>query len=335
MNPAKITYPFEGADTVNSAMDDVFNIFPDHYPKLVGETDNGWVLQLEWPVVPEWYVDKGVFNQANALWGLLPHQIASYYQESKLAHRIDFVFSMFHSRAVIASVKANKRLDTVLKTIVHIDDHDDLMPSQLFPLGDTIENPFDLVSNLSFDDTKSVVSAIDKGCINMGNFLTTYLLFNPDGKLIVVNPKNKKTCGWLHTESIESPYAKGSVTQMGLYLDDKKKPGFWRYERTPKVPKSVEGTNNDKIWLDIDLDVFCNRYERDSALENKQGNLREKKIMRNKVKKIFTDLNDTLWLHRVEAISIAVSPGFFPSDYWGEIVPEVLNQITELFDHSQ
>lgn len=75
--------------------------------------------------------------------------------------------------------------------------------------------------------------------------------------------------------------------------------------------------NNSAILLHIDCDAFSNRYNLDTnwnpATVSIDFNLKEIKVKINEMMEYFSKLPNSIFLN------IALSPGFFPAEYWEEI----------------
>jgi hypothetical protein len=39
------------------------------------------------------------------------------------------------------------------------------------------------------------------------------------------------------------------------------------------------------------------------------------------------ELNHAAWITKIEAVSVAVSPGFFPAEYWAEVISTICEGI--------
>src|SRR5258708_18860249 len=157
-------------------MDVLFNLFPDHYPHLVAEHESNWEFTLLWPIQEDCFVDPKALTTAKHLFNLNPNQIAPYYQIEHCGE-VTFVLSMFHSRAILAPVYASQYFPNYFSCIIHVDDHADLMGTVLCST-DTPGKLYDTFFHQVIDicDPVSVITAIDSGIINKGNFLTSYLL---------------------------------------------------------------------------------------------------------------------------------------------------------------
>jgi hypothetical protein len=86
----------------------------------------------------------------------------------------------------------------------------------------------------------------------------------------------------------------------------------------------------DAVWLDVDLDVFCNRYDGDSDRATFEGNHAEQAFMQQRIETFLDQLASATWIDKIEAVSVAISPGFFPAQYWEYAIPAVCNGIERI-----
>ncbi len=106
--PPQIVWPRQMGDNVNPAMDRIFEIFPDKYPVLVKEADEAWTFDLTWPRHLLEPIDLALPERAQACYGLQLEHLADYLEVQRYG-QVDFVFSMFHSRAMLAPALAAAR----------------------------------------------------------------------------------------------------------------------------------------------------------------------------------------------------------------------------------
>lgn len=323
--------PKDGLIDRQSIMNQLIDLFPDRCPFLTSETGIDWKFELRCWEDKRWYVDPQVFSVAKKLWGLDSNGISSFYQIEYLGE-IDFVFSLFHSWALVAAVHATQRYNYIpFSYVIHIDAHNDLMPLALSRSGispqvdDTI---FSVAVNLL--DPLSIIDAINRGIISKGNFLTAYVLGAPSCKVIHVKEDVVAKELWLSEKN-----ALFSLSQMvfkGTELAIQHQPTVsgWRFRQVNRLPQNLPTYPETRVWVDIDLDAFCNRYDGDSDRSNLLGNSYEKYSMLEKIDRFLDQLSKASWLSFVKAVSVAASPGFFPSEYWEYAVPKVQQGVREL-----
>jgi hypothetical protein len=304
-------------------MDQLFALFPDHYPQLIYENATEWVIGLDWSEDEKWYVDPELTRRAAAMLHCGLKQVAEFV-EVEYFGRVPIVFSMFHSRALFAPALASIRSGVShCDAIVHIDAHDDLMGIML-----KYENLQWLASTtgeaLDLDSIESLESAIRVGTVHKGNFLTCYLLMKPPGTVFHVY--EPFTAGGFCLSAMETTFAcaGNSLSGINLGVPCKDARDGWRVEELPTLPLKMRG---ESVWLDVDLDGFCNRFDGDSNRAQIGGTAEERDLMLGRIKRFLNSLGASSWRRRVKAVSIAASPMFFPSEYWDEVVPAIKSGI--------
>ena len=317
-------------------MDDLFFAFPDHYPHLLSETAEDWIFTLRCPLDPLWYVDPSVAVKAQELFGVAMEDLPLFYRRTQCG-RADFVLTLFHSRALLAPTYAARRLTEKHRfQIVHIDDHDDLMAPLL-----SVNDSRDELSNTALGcrvtrtEPESVNRAIDCGVISKGSFLTAFLLMNvPPGHLFHVRENMKDKESWLLPISMSYSVGGMLLERTGVDFHDAEVNGSWCFSETGKLPMEITCAANDRIWLDVDLDAFCNRYDGDSDNRFKPATAHENEETFRRIESFLAQLADARWVSRIEAVSVAISPSFFPSDYWADAVPRVCEGINAIVARS-
>ncbi len=331
MKSRHITIAHKDVKDANAAMDLLFDLFPDHYPIIFSEDSNSWTFNLHWPPYPRWYIDSNVVPLAYELYNLQIEAIASFYQTQKLG-KVDFVFSMFHSRALIAASSAQCRRHGVpLSHIIHVDAHTDLMPPVLYSsnLTRTLCDPI-FYHEVNIAVPESVIAAIDLGSISKGNFLTTYLLATSPGKLIHVCETLEEREASLVPTVLDFNLAGRHISRMGVSIQKEISPECWQFQQTRFLPRNLSLKKDDTVWLDIDLDAFCNRYDGDSCKRLQKMTSAEHVELVQRIARFLQALSHADWISHIEAISIAVSPGFFPTDYWNYTIPTICNAVKRI-----
>jgi hypothetical protein len=323
-SPIKIVFPRAAASDANSAIEQLFEVFPDHEPSLSSEMEAYWTFQLNWTSDPHTFVDSGVSSTAESLYGLSRSEIGGF---RELHHwgNCDVVISMVHSWALLAPARAiSRRGNYPLPWIVHVDDHTDLMALMLEPLsrsGSLQDHIFEEALDLGNPD--SVVAAVTRGVISKGNFLTAYLLAYPGCRAIHVGRQLTEQEFRLsqRTEAVEVGGRR--FEQNGFLLEPSSIQEPWTFRQTRSLPLDLPVKEQEGVWLDIDLDYFCNRYNGDSDRRLEVALPGERDDVIQRVDQFLERLNGAAWLEKVEAVSVAVSPGFFPAEYWAEVIEKV------------
>jgi hypothetical protein len=325
----QVVYPKSAARDQDAAIDELINAFPDHEPVPVLETDDAWHFRLAWTSDPL-FVDPGVSQAAERLYGLSWPGIGGYREVHRWGGR-DVVFSMVHAWALLAgSMAVNRRGGRPLGHIVHVDDHTDLGPSMLQPLpeaGMLRDEVFD--SEIILADPDSVVAAIRRGAVNKGNFLTAHLLGYPASVVYVGERLHE---GEFHVVGeTEAATLGGRSFARARFRLDPAGPAEGTFRQTRVLP-DVAAADGAGVWLDVDLDYFSNRYNGDSDNFSAVPEPGEHELVMRHVGRFLEELSSVNWLAEIEAVSIAISPGFFPADHWADVIPAVRDGIRRILE---
>jgi hypothetical protein len=327
----EIAYPRSAAPTANAAMDELFERFPDHEPELLVETDDEWRFRLGWTSDPLTFVDPGVAKAAASLYGLALPEIGGYREVHRWAGR-DVVFSMVHAWAMLAAALAvSRRGGRPLRWVVHVDDHTDMGELALQPTGtEGVLTDVVFGRGLVLADPDSVVSAVRRGVISKGNFLTAYLLGHSGARVTHVGlGLEDGTFELVHAE--EPGTLGGRSLPRGRLLRERSAIGAGRFRRSGELPVEVPAPG-EGVWLDIDLDYFWNRYDGDSDKLGRQAEPGERDEVMRRVERFLAELSRAPWITAIEAVSIAVSPGFFPADHWATVIPALRDGVREILE---
>ncbi|HEX2095151.1 MAG TPA: hypothetical protein VHG28_22315 [Longimicrobiaceae bacterium] len=303
-------------------MDQLFDTFPDHQPSLVSESADGWTFELCWTSDPQTFVDPGVADTAARVYGLRLPNLGGYREVTRWGVR-DVVFSMVHAWALVAPALAvQRRGGKPLAWVIHLDDHTDLMAPAVEP-GGRLGLLRDRIFGIDIDvaDPASITAAVERGTVSKGNFLTAYLLAYPGCQVVHVGERLAERSFALQPrkEAVDLGGVRFPRTALPLTRDPE--PGTPAFRQTRTLPPELPSQGEGGVWLDIDLDYFCNRYDGDSDLRERTAAPGETGAVMARVWRFLAELGHVRWLGQVEAVSVAVSPGFFPADHWAEVVP--------------
>ena len=330
-SPLQITWPRCAAANSGTAMSQLFDLFPDHDPQLRRENRSGWTFGFDWPAHLLAYTDPKLADSAHRNYGLELRDLAGY-MEVRRCGRADFVFSMFHSRALLAPSLAMARTGRSMRSVIHVDAHTDRQAPLLSKggTGTLVNEAFS--RHCCLDQPESVTKVIDAGLVHKGSFLAAYMLAVPEGELFHCWEEAKLCSCRLAHASGEVIIGGRRIAHDYLVSSSASGPEMWQCHTGVALPDSMAnptGEQGNGVWLDVDLDAFCNRFDGDSDRQKQQGSMRELKELRTRVQTFLRQLRAAAWRTRIEAISVAASPGFFPSEYWEEVIPAVCDGIED------
>jgi hypothetical protein len=93
-------------------------------------------------------------------------------------------------------------------------------------------------------------------------------------------------------------------------------PAMFVTETAPITPLPGDGP----VLLDIDMDFFCNFFDDSSS---QPGNVPGTREVVEQIHRLEEFLSEALAGRQVELVTIALSPGFYPSILWEETFPLV------------
>jgi hypothetical protein len=284
-----------------------------------------WILTLEWPRDRERYVDPRL-EEGLAWWGTdvrgIPH-----------AHRRQgrTTFSLFDTWGLYSwsrwwsggGKEAAAAADGV--TILHVDDHADLMAPRLFQddggLVDAITG-----SRFDIDQPSSVASAISSGAVGMGSFMTPFLCSGVPVQLRHLRQAHpggrwRLEAGHVADDLLGAGRKRPSIN---LIADGAPWPRASEVAVSENLGEWLDGLSPNPTLLHIDLDYFSNRFNGDTDWANAPRRLDPSlDVVLAGITGLFRALADHDVSRRIEDVAVAYSPGFFPAEFWPSIDGEL------------
>lgn len=330
--PTEIIFPRQAARDLQGAMDQLLERFPDHEPRLVQEHIDSWLFGLVWRSDQE-TIDPSVVRVAEELYGLKAGEIGGFCRAYNWRGR-SVVFSLVHAWALIAPAAIHQgAAETPINWVIHVDDHTDLMELIVRPSGKAgalVDQISDAMIYLNNEE--SITSAIWRGALHKGNFLTAFVAGNPDCKVVHVKRFAPASDFALLEYSPTIEVAGRGVRGYGLRRNTSRggETAVWFQRRS--LPRELPLASGGGVWLDIDMDFFCNRWNGDSDRRGVSTPNAEAARIDKRIGRLLRDLSRATWLPDVLAVSVAVSPGFFPSEYWRTAVASLENGLKSIFE---
>lgn len=216
--------------------------------------------------------------------------------------------------------------------LLHLDDHRDMMMPRIGTRMDGQLIDYMTGDRVDFQDPTTISSAIISGAIGKGSILTPliwtipkvhvrHLCFRPHQGITY---QIEKVCT---QDDILFPTA----NRIGLKFEDTD------WETLSDRSNYVVSPNID-IWLDqlpdkapiflhFDLDYFNNRFDGSSSWKEGTGRSFELDLATQleQLRKIFESIRKNHLFSRIVDVSIGISPGFYPAEFWKPMV-EALTQ---------
>lgn len=293
------------------------------------QTDH-WKLTTFTPDKSEYFIDPCLDNSLLNWFEPISIDKISEYKRFYKNCMISFVDSWsLYYWSLIGHFLGN--LQTRRLNLVHIDDHKDHDTPLIYEKQD---NYFSLLTDkpVSFSDPKSIESIIQEKAVSMGSFIAP--LIHAVNTAAVIHLK------YSHSKNIDDfclqPYfIKDSLLRPGaprpslrlIKKDNKAERSSIKHSYTvsSNIDQLLDYADKDEIcFLHVDCDAFNNRYNGSSSWTRSHPSI---------------DLNLTQIRHEIEQLfhkvsqkftktylNIAMSPGFFPSEYWKEILQFLLSR---------
>lgn len=201
--------------------------------------------------------------------------------------------------------------------IFHVDDHRDLGSPRLLMRDDRF---VDMITGaaVSVWQPDSVLGSIESGALGMGSFLTPFLhqLPHVEVRHLCQPPKVRGTTRYTFRATTEpDSLLAPSKLRPAIALDASLRLGQGTYQITCDKDEWSDGVRGASALLHIDMDYFNNRYDGDSDWLAKSDRLDPP------IEHIFGEIQDMVTALRqsgavIEDTVIALSPGFFPSEFW-------------------
>lgn len=215
-------------------------------------------------------------------------------------------------------------------TIIHIDDHSDLMSPFIKKYNG---NYIDMITNkvIDFSNPLSVLNSVKSGAITIGSILTPIVFDVDDIKILHLKQNAIKEYKNIIKTTIYDDFINNSK-RISVNLDHVQKIGFDNiYLKTNNWDDIyLELDFNSDIIVHIDMDYFNNRYNGSTSWyeENNIHNptfSKQKKYIIDVCKNI-KKINE---IKPIKFILIGISPSFYPAEYWKQGLLYLLKQLKE------
>jgi hypothetical protein len=295
--------------------------------------DDCWELELAWPDAAERHVDPAL-DAGLKLWDSIARsEMATARRRSGRVLRALYDTWTLHSWSEWHAKSPLREGDML--TILHIDDHRDLMPPRLFRRGDRWVDPI-AGRDFEFDKPESVRSAVESGAVGMGSFLTPVLHRFPeaDVRQLTQAPKVRSTTDRLIEltvcyDNLLEPGAERPAVSIETAVEGV---GPGRYRITDDPERWVENTRPGPILLHVDMDYFNNRYDGDGDWQGRPDVLDPpRSLVLSQIDRITETLRVAGLVERIADAVIAYSPGFFPAELWEEADRRLEGGLEELY----
>ena len=225
-------------------------------------------------------------------------------------------------------------------TILHLDDHDDLMTPRVLVGADAWLDP---ISGLEVDLWRpdSVESAVRSGAIGIGSFMAPILHLFPSIHVrhlcSTEYAKNRQGPHVIHPVSVlDELLAPGSlrpgvkVRRVGDEAEAARTGGH-PYLVTDDLGEWVKDLPRGPVLVHVDMDYFNNRFNGDSDWVD-DGPKYDPPLadVLGRIDQVFNALDRGGVAERVVDFAVALSPGFFPADLWAPSISRIEMHVDRL-----
>ena len=277
-------------------------------------------INIDWPDYKEYYIDPDLY-QGLAWWDsqLLVKDIPFAKKE-----QCGYQLSLCDSWTLYAWSKWLKYNTNPLKKIVilHLDDHRDCMTPLLYVTDDF--KYVDALTKHQVDlfEPDSVAEAIKSGAIAVGSFMPLFFHYCQNIELRHLLPSHRMEKsfkkGFMQNSLINDNLLGISLNRPAVIFEAQGSLSNNRYAPTENLDEFLTGIPTDsEILVHIDMDYFNNRFDGDSDWIHKEftHNPDEAKTLAN-IYSVFNRILEIIPQGQLKDITIALSPGFFPAEYW-------------------
>jgi hypothetical protein len=303
----------------------VRDIWKDHPVSIVSESAHEWCFRAcsGWPMTP--FPDDNAEEVAQAMFGLDISQINAFHHAEYWANGRFYVLSLSHCWALWAWSYALQRLTEPL-TLVHLDAHADLEIPALVCSDAAGRFTAPVGSHcLNLTESASVASFIEHGFIGVGSFIVPLVFANPNCHFVHVEPIEPRPraprLAYLEPRRVAHQSLFGVHERPAAVIESE---GKQCYLRLSNLDDLARLDPYGSVLLDIDMDYFCNPFEAEEK-NGGGGNISCHcwEEIEQAIARVTTVLQSSMWGEYVRIVTVALSPGFFPSRYWAAALANI------------
>lgn len=281
-------------------------------------TENGEQvsLRLEWPSEADRHVDPGL-QSGLAWWGrdvTLASMWSAFWRDDQILTALYDTWTL-HSWSEWLTRTCKEYAENVI--VLHVDDHRDLGAPRLFKQGDSF---VDAITGkyVSLREPNTVRHAIESGALGMGSFMTPFMHEIPTACIrhLCQPPKVYQTVEHcLKLTNLRDTFLQVDADRPAIEFLPTEEKFSGNYLATPNTRSWIENIEGRPALVHIDMDYFNNRFDGDSAWQERSNRLDPSlTVIFDKIDELIDALASSRAI--IEDITIAYSPGFFPGEYW-------------------
>lgn len=293
--------------------------------------DNKWQVIAFLRDSSDFFVDPNIEKGLHEWMTSISFESMSFYKLFYKNSMLSFndSWSLYYWTLVLNWLKTNK---LPLKKIIlfHIDDHTDL-DTPLIAKSDYEANYRCLLSReiVTLKEPHSIATAISKKSLGIGSFIAPLLHQMPFVDIFHLKYSHSQPLKEMGIEcSFESDQLleKGALRPSLKLVDSSAKHSYILSSNHFELIQRI--SNDSIIFLHIDCDGFSNRYNGDSNWDRKSFYIdMDLSEIKEKISELFKDLEN---ISNPIYMNIALSPDFFPSEYWKEVSLHIFSEAEAL-----
>ncbi len=321
-------------DLRNKSLDNLYdNYFSDH---LIKHTNSGILCDIQLTRNNElfYYVEKNAdyFKEIKELFPVFYKSLLPFYfcwDENSLLCLND----SWSSLGWIDIIHKKKLQDTEEIALIHFDSHQD-MANPLIGINRHTGEYFDLLRGAPISKEKlfDFFVAIAIGSIGISNYISILPMFFKKVNVFYINQfkgcfkKYRYKVDFIE-DSVFSARYPNILRMKNIYGDLERGTD---YPHTRFESRSIEEViehipSNANILLHFDMDYFNNFLDGSAEKYRKTENLRSTEEQSNQIKTV-SDILGSISKNIIHT-SIGLSPGFFPSKYWGSSTKNLVSAL--------
>ena len=296
-----------------------------------------WRISLQKPNCADFFIDPDIKRNAE-MWGRISklHEISCFYRN------IGKVFESFNDNWTLLSWakqweeynKATPLHPHQTLTILHLDDHEDLMSPRIRISG---EQMFDMITEkeIILNDFKGLESALISGSIGIGSFIPPFLFSLKDVNIQLRHLSERyvdkpSSIQEIYIDTVDDNFlmnGKGRLSLNRVNIDTfEESDSKHCYYVTSCMDEFLLNIPDGPIFLHFDMDYFNDRFDGCSDWLTK-GRCHNPNLVNvlERINLFLCKLVDLDLKHRIIDVTVAVSPGFFPSEMWAESTELIRN----------
>jgi hypothetical protein len=294
--------------------------------------DGGWIIDVERPDDLEVFVDPGLADVLGKMGVIQAREIGLH-----VWNRDGFQLALEDSWTALSWsrwLSMRERDDAPDAVVLHVDDHRDFQSPHLAlgPDGFT-----DLITGepVLLHRPATVRDAVRSGAIGVAGFFAPFV--RRFGSLEVRHLRagiSAEGEGWrplLARDQIDGVLRPGHPRPaIELGAPGKGEGAALRYMATSDLQRWLRDLPRLPVLLHIDLDYLSNRFNGDSDWQRGPRHDPPPEVVRETVIGLFDALEASGVAQAIVDVAVALSPGFFPAEYWLQTIAIVEERVSRL-----